>query len=208
MRLILKKFMFYVVGILILTFGIVLTIQSKFGTSPFDALLVGLDRTVGLTVGSWEIVLGLVMICFNALAQKRSPEYLALLTAFITGVGIDLWLFLLRDWVHPSSLPSQIFLFGLGMVAVGLGVATYLKANFAPIPIDRMMLVIRELTGWSLTLSRTLINIVLVILAFFFNGPIGVGTLLTLLFSGIIINFFMKYMERFGDKNKPEEMKQ
>jgi uncharacterized membrane protein YczE len=117
-------------------------------------------------------------------------------------------LFLLRDWVHPSSILSQLLLFSLGIVAVGLGIATYLKANFAPIPIDRMMLVIRELTGWSLTLSRTLINIVLVILAFVFNGPIGVGTLLTLLFSGIIINFFMKYMERFESKKKPVPMQQ
>jgi uncharacterized membrane protein YczE len=65
MRLILKKFMFYVVGILILTLGIVFTIQSKVGTSPFDALLVGLYRTVGFTVGSWEIVLGIVALTFG-----------------------------------------------------------------------------------------------------------------------------------------------
>jgi uncharacterized membrane protein YczE len=208
MRVALNKHMFYVGGILILTLGIVFTIQSKLGTSPFDALLVGLHRTVGLTVGSWEIVLGIVMIGFNALAQKQKPEYLALLTAFITGLGIDLWLILLRDVVQPSTILIQSLIFSLGLIAVCLGIATYLKANFAPIPIDRMMLVIRQLTGWSLTISRTLINIVLVILAYLFNGPIGVGTLLTLLLSGIIINFFMEYLERLESKNKPRLIEQ
>ncbi len=36
------KFIFYVIGILTFTLGISFTIQSDLGTSPFDALLVGL----------------------------------------------------------------------------------------------------------------------------------------------------------------------
>jgi len=43
---------FYVLDILILTLGISCTIQLDHGTSPFDALLVGLSINMGLTVGS------------------------------------------------------------------------------------------------------------------------------------------------------------
>lgn len=57
MRSIKVKYATYVLGILILTFGISFTIQSDLGTSPFDALLVGLSKNVGLTVGSWEIII-------------------------------------------------------------------------------------------------------------------------------------------------------
>lgn len=46
------KYIFYVLGILLLTLGISFTIQSDLGTSPFDAVLVGLSISVGLTVGS------------------------------------------------------------------------------------------------------------------------------------------------------------
>lgn len=38
------KYMYYGIGILILSLGISLTIQSGLGTSPFDALLVGLSK--------------------------------------------------------------------------------------------------------------------------------------------------------------------
>ncbi|MFD6430805.1 YitT family protein, partial [Bacillus velezensis] len=51
------KYVFYVLGIMILTFGISVTIQSDLGTSPFDALIVGLSVHAGLTVGSWEIII-------------------------------------------------------------------------------------------------------------------------------------------------------
>lgn len=90
------KYVVYIGGILLLTLGISLTIQSNLGASPFDALLVGLSLNVGLSVGSWEIILACVLICGNALLSKQKPEVLGLLTAFITGLGIDVWLFYYR----------------------------------------------------------------------------------------------------------------
>ena len=64
------RYFIFVLGLFILTFGISLTILSNLGTSPFDALLVGLANSVGLTVGSWEVILALLMIFLNALLQK------------------------------------------------------------------------------------------------------------------------------------------
>lgn len=201
MDLTLRRFTFYTLGILILTFGIALTIQSRLGTSPFDALLVGLYRSFGLTIGSWEIVVGFFMVLCNALGEKRRPEYLALLTSLITGLGIDMWMFLLADWVQPETIIGQSVCLAIGLIAGGLGIAINLQANFAPNPMDRSMQVVRNLTGLNIAISRALISIVLVLLAFMFNGPIGVGTILAALFTGVFIKFFMPYVEQFDKKH-------
>ncbi len=193
------KYVFYVVGILILTLGISLTIQSKLGTSPFDALLVGLSKNVGLTVGSWEIILALLLIGSNSLLARKRPEILGLVTALITGIGIDMWLFLLHDIVSPDLWFSQAVCFTTGLVVVGLGTATYLHTNFAPIPVDRLTLIIKELTRKTVFFSRTLIYILFLMLAFIFNGPIGVGTLLTVCLGGYILHFFMPITGRILD---------
>jgi len=193
------KYVFYVVGILILTLGISLTIQSKLGTSPFDALLVGLSKNVGLTVGSWEIILALLLIGSNSLLARQRPEILGLVTALITGIGIDMWLFLLHDIVSPDLWFSQAVCFTTGLVVVGLGTATYLHTNFAPIPVDRLTLIIKELTRKTVFFSRTLIYILFLMLAIIFNGPIGVGTLLTICLGGYILHFFMPITGRILD---------
>ena len=193
------KYVFYVVGILILTLGISLTIQSKLGTSPFDALLVGLSKNVGLTVGSWEIILALLLIGSNSLLARKRPEILGLVTALITGIGIDMWLFLLHDIVSPDLWFSQAVCFTIGLVVVGLGTATYLHTNFAPIPVDRLTLIIKELTRKTVFFSRTLIYILFLMLAIIFNGPIGVGTLLTVCLGGYILHFFMPITGRILD---------
>lgn len=197
-----RRFIFYASGIIIMTFGIALTIRSLMGTSPFDALLVGLFQTFGLTIGRWEIVVGLALVLFNAIAQRRRLEYLALLTSLLTGMGIDLWLFLLGDSISPATLFTQAACLILGVGIVGLGVAVNLQSDFAPNPMDRTMLVINELTGFNVAISRALISLVLVILAFLFNGPIGIGTVFSALFTGVFIKFFLPWAARLNkDKN-------
>lgn len=193
-------YFFYVLGNLILTFGIFLTIQSDLGTSPFDALLVGLSKQVGLTVGSWEILIAFLMIVCNSLLTRQRPEFLGLLTAFITGLGIDLWLFLLQDLIQPEQMVSKLACLTIGLIVIGLGTAIYLHANFAPIPVDRLMLIIRDLTGLNILFSKTFIYVFFLVMAMIFNGPIGIGTLLTVCLGGTILHYFMSLINKMLNK--------
>ncbi|WP_077624898.1 YczE/YyaS/YitT family protein [Sediminibacillus massiliensis] len=202
MKLMKEEFPFYIAGILIFTLGIMLAIESRLGTSPFDALLVGLYRTFGLTIGSWEIVVGLTMVIGNALAQKKQPEYLAIVTSLLTGASIDMWIFSIGGVIEAETLLEQSIFYLIGLILTGIGVATYLQSRIAPNPMDRSMLLITEFTGWSVTYSRAIISIILVILAFIFSGPIGIGTLINALFSGILISFFLPYVKKAKEKTK------
>lgn len=193
LRLVKKGVHFYIAGLIILSLGISLAIQSMLGTSPYDALLVGLYRTFGLTIGSWEIVVGFAMVIGNALAERKRPEYFALITSFVTGIGIDSWLFFLRIWVVPDAWLGQWICLLLSVFLTGLGIAIYLQSEIAPNPMDRSMLIVAKFTGWNMTFSRLAISVVLVITAFFFDGAIGIGTLLNALFVGLIINLLLPY---------------
>ncbi|MGG0178913.1 YczE/YyaS/YitT family protein [Gottfriedia acidiceleris] len=199
-RLIKAKYVFYVLGILILTLGISINIQSNLGTSPFDALLVGLSNNVGLTVGSWEIIIALLLICINSFIKRQRPEFLGLVTAFITGIGIDMWLYLLHNLVTPEIWYSKIACYSIGLVISGLGTATYLHTNFAPIPVDRLTLILQELTRTNIFFSKTVIYLIFLIAALISNGPIGIGTILTVCFGGLILNYFMPLTKKYLDR--------
>lgn len=205
LRLLQAGFHYYLAGLIVLTLGITLTIQSALGASPFDALLVGLYRTFGLTIGSWEIVVGAAMVFCNVIAEKKRPEYYALISAFITGLGIDAWLFLLRDWIAPGTWIGQWICTGAGIVLIGLGIAIYLQSQFAPNPMDRSMLILSKLTGLSVTYTRAIISFILVIIALLFDGAIGLGTLVNALFTGVFISFFSPYIKALT--NRPELLK-
>ncbi|MEQ5999495.1 YitT family protein [Bacillus amyloliquefaciens] len=193
------KYVFYVLGIMILTFGVSVTIQSDLGTSPFDALIVGLSVHAGLTVGSWEIIIAFLLICCNSMLKRKRPEFSGMITAFITGIGIDMWLFFLHRVITPELWYGKAGCFAIGLVVIGIGTATYLHTNFAPIPVDRLTLIVRDLTGRSIFFSRTVIHFIFFILAVMLKGPVGIGTLLTVCLGGIILHFFMPITGRWID---------
>ena len=192
---------FYFIGLITLTLGIALAVQSQLGTSPFDALLVGLFRTFGLSIGSWEVVVGFSMIIGNALLERKRPEYFALITSVVTGIGIDTWLFIIGDIITPQTWMTQSLCIIFSLFFTGLGIAIYLQSLVAPNPMDRSMIIVANLTGWGMTASRALISVVLVIIAFFFDGAIGIGTLANALLAGMIIQYFLPPFEKMREKS-------
>lgn len=186
-----NRFIIFVIGILILALGVAFTILSNSGTSPFDATLVGLSKKVGLSVGSWEIIISFIIIFCNSFLQRKRPEFLGLLTAFFTGFGIDLWLFLLSPIIKPESFLSEIFWLALGIIGIGLGTAIYLHTKITPSPLDHLMLVIRERFELSILYARTLVYAIFLGIALIAGGPIGIGTIITVILGGPILNFFM-----------------
>ncbi|MCY9233174.1 YitT family protein [Bacillus spizizenii] len=190
------KYIYYGLGILILSLGISLTIQSGLGTSPFDALLVGLSEEVGLTVGSWEVLISVILLICNSILTRKKPMLLGLITAFITGIGIDLWLFIVKSTIYLNTWFSKLTCFGIGLMLIGLGTAIYLQMKFASTPIDHLTLIIRDLSKRTILFSRTLAYALFLVLAIICKGPIGIGTLLTVCLGGMILHFFMPFVER------------
>ena len=204
MRIINKKFIirsnFYFVGILILTIGIALTIVAGLGTSPYDALLVGLYNSYGLTIGSWEYILGFILVIVNAAIQRKRPNLLAMVTAIITGLGIDLWIFFLNYYWKISMFGCKVVVFLFGTLFIGLGVAMYLQAEFAPSPVDSSMLVIQNVLGIRLALAKNILMLIFLSFAFIFDGPINLGTLVMILCIAPLIEMFFPLMEKLKNK--------
>ncbi|MEW9494365.1 YitT family protein [Bacillus altitudinis] len=191
-----KKYVYYGLGVLVLSLGISLTIQSGLGASPFDALLVGLSKEFGLTVGSWEVLISIIILICNSILVRKKPVFLGLITAFVTGIGIDLWLLLIKYVIYTSTWFSKLTCFGAGLIFIGLGTAVYLQTKFASTPIDHLTLILRDISKRTIAFSRTILYAFFFILAFICKGPIGVGTILTICFGGIILHFFMPIVNR------------
>lgn len=183
------KWILYLVGISILTLGIVLMIKSNLGTSPLDALLVALTYKVGLSIGAWEVLISLVIVGINAIITMRKPQILGLMTALITGTFIDVSMLILKELNIPQTFGIQFIHFSIGLIITSFGTAIYLRTNFAPIPLDNLMLIITDKMKKSIQFSKSLIYILVLLLAFLMNGPIGLGTILTACLGGITLNY-------------------
>ena len=67
-----KRWLFFIGGMVILSLGVALTIKGRlYGLGPWDVFHYGLWDTFGLTIGSWSIIVGAVIVLFTAVALKE-----------------------------------------------------------------------------------------------------------------------------------------
>lgn len=186
----------YIIGLIILSLGVSLIIKANLGAGAWDALNVGLSETVAFTVGTWVIIIGIILIFTNAFLLQMKPDFYALITIVIVGGLIDFWLILIFSGWTLASLTLQVIVFISGLLILSFGIAVYLQAKFAPVPIDNLMIAIQKRTGFSLMVSKTIGELTAMVLAFIFGGPVGLGTIVVTFSIGPLIQMFFPKVEK------------
>ncbi|ELK48901.1 membrane protein [Bacillus sp. SB49] len=190
MRNFVIKAFFYLLGLTIMSLGIAMTIEADLGAGAWDAINVGLVEIIGLTVGTWVIIIGAILIVVNALIAKEKPDILAVITILVLGRFIDFWLLHAFEGLDLTTLWSRIGLSLGGIVILGIGVSLYLQPQFSLNPIDNLMISLRKRFGFSITISKTMTEGFALVVALLVGGPVGIGTILILVFIGPMIQFF------------------
>lgn len=186
MKVIYWRWLFFIAGLIILAFGISLTIKGQLlGIGPWDVLHVGLYLNLGLTIGSWSIISGLVIVMGTAIGTKSFPKIGTWLNMILIGLFIDFFNWLLPDL---ASYLGQTIFFVAGVLIIGLGVGIYVAPNMGAGPRDSVMILIVEKTGWTVKRVRTGIEIVVAIVGWMLGGPIGFGTVLIAVTLGQIVH--------------------
>jgi uncharacterized protein len=190
------RFLFFIIGLLIMTFGVCLTIKADLGAGAWDALNVALSEEIGLSIGKWVMIDGAILILVNAILVKRKPELLSLITVIFIGSLIDFWMFIIFEtWVFEGFFIKLAALLA-GIIIIGFGVAAYLQAKFPSSPIDNFMLAIKERFGFNLIVSKTLAELIPLIPAIILGGPVWVGTIIITLSIGPAIQLFFPSLEK------------
>jgi len=184
-----RRVLFFIAGIFILTLGVSLTIKTGLGAGAWDALSVGESKTFGLSVGKWVIINGIILLFVNAFLQKKRPQWLAIITFTLIGQCIDFWLYVIFEDISFSSYFIRICTLIIGMLLLALGVATYLQPKFPTNPIDNLMISLHKRFGISLGVAKTIGEVFAFVLAFLLHGSIGMGTVIITLFIGPIIQW-------------------
>ncbi|MEK4699730.1 YitT family protein [Solibacillus sp. FSL R7-0668] len=185
---------FFITGIIILSLGVALTIKAQvLGVGSWDVLHIGLQKNFGLTVGTWSIILGLIILAIDALLTKRLPKIGTYLDMFLTGIFIDIFLYMLPDLHH---LFEQTLAFIVGIVLLGFGCGMYMVANLGIGPRDTLMLLLVHRLGWTVNRARTTIEVTVAIIGFLLGGPIGVGTVFMALGLGPVVQWALRLNEK------------
>jgi uncharacterized membrane protein YczE len=175
------------IGLALYGLGIALQVASRLGNDPWDTLHQGLARRTGLSIGTWIIIAGaLVMLLWIPLRQR--PGLGTISNVILVGVFTDLFLWLLPD---PHGLPLRAgYLVGAILVG-GFATGCYIGAGLGPGPRDGLMTGLVRRTGGSVRLVRTGIEVAVVVTGWLLGGTLGVGTVVYALAIGPLVQLLL-----------------
>ncbi len=178
----------FTVGLLVMSFGIALMIRAEAGSAPWDVFHIGLYQQFGLTIGTWSIIVGLVIIGSTSLMDRAWPKPGAFLNMLLVGVFIDfyLWLPILKT---PDQFIGKLGMLISGILIMGYGIGLYIAADRGAGPRDSLMLVLTERTGWKVQHIRLSMEMVVLSLGWLLDGPVNIGTLLFCVTIGPIVGY-------------------
>ena len=162
--------------------SLALLVRSELGTAPWDVLHQGLSRTLGLSIGTWVLLVGaLVLLLWVPLRQR--PGVGTLSNVLLVGLALDATLRLLPA---GGGLPVRAGLLITGVVLNAVASALYIGARLGPGPRDGLMTGLAA-RGLPVRRVRTAIEVVVLLAGVALGGTAGVGTVLYALAVGPLV---------------------
>jgi hypothetical protein len=175
-------------GLACIGIGVAFTKQANLGLGPWDVLNDGLAQLTGIELGTASIIVGaLVLLLWIPIREK--PGVGTVTNIVLIGVFMNMALVVVRS---ASGVLLQSAWLIVGLLLIGLGSVLYLGSRLGAGPRDGLMLGLSRKTGWSLHLSRTALEVSVLVAGWFLGGAVGVGTVLIALTIGPVIQFMSR----------------
>ncbi|CDQ40867.1 permease [Virgibacillus kapii] len=187
------RWLVFFLGLMLFSLGISISIQVQYlGIHPWDVLNVALYEKFGLSIGSWAILISILLIIISWFLDKRYIKLGTFLNAVLIGAFVDIYLFL--DFL-PKATHSWIdyLIIIIGIVIMGLGGGIYNAAGVGSGPRDGFMLSISDKTSTSVGKVRIITESIVLVIGFMLGGPVF---LFTFLFTFIQSPIFQYTYER------------
>ncbi len=202
-----ERWVWLAVGIFINAFGIALITKAAMGTSPISSIPYVLSLEFPVSFGITTFVLNMVYIVLQAVLLRRDfkPfQWLQIVVNVVFSASIDVGMAALA-WFQPSFLPEEIAALLLGIVLLGVGVSIEVAPNVLVVPGEGAVRAISLVThkrfgSCKVAFDSTLVAIAVVLSFAFFGGlnGLGLGTIVSALLVGNVVNFSNRHIPLTG----------
>lgn len=202
-----ERWAWFVVGVFINSFGIALITKAALGTSPISSVAYVLSLEFTPTLGMFTFIVNMLFIVIQPVLLQKDFEafqWLQIAVNVAFSAFIDVGMALLQ-WFEPTTAVEQGAALLLGCAVLGFGVSIEVAPGVLLVPGEGAVRAISTVThkrfgsckiAFDSTLAATA-----VVLSFVFFGTlngIGLGTLISALLVGTVVNFCNRHIPLTG----------
>jgi uncharacterized membrane protein YczE len=178
-------------GLILYGFSASLLVLSGLGLSPWDVLHQGLAKHTNLAIGTWSILVGLVVLLLWIPLRER-PGIGTVSNVIFIGGTMDV---VLANLSAPHDLTVRIVCLVAGVFLNGVATGAYIGAGLGPGPRDGLMTGLAR-RGHSIRVVRTSLEVSVVVVGWLLGGTVGVGTVAYAVCIGPLAHVFVPFFTR------------
>ena len=191
----------YLLGLLILAFGIALAVNSNLGVSPISSLPFVVSQITKVSLGTCTTLIYTLYILLQMVVSRKFRPALLLQLVFSTifGYFLDGAKYVLGDFRLPTYF-GQLAMLAASIVMIGFSLVLYIDVKLAPMPAEGLVGCISERISRPFSQMKTAVDCtsvaVATVLSFVFLGKLaGIreGTVLTALLVGKTMGLLRKF---------------
>ena len=188
----------FVVGLLIMAFGVAFSIISTLGTTPISSISYSLALITDLSVGLTTFLFNAALIFIQLLvlrSQFKPRRLLQFINCILFGYFTDLALYAVSFIPYENSWFICIIFMIISILLIAFGIFIYMPANIAPLPGEGCVEAISIVSGWrfstvKIAFDASMVIISLVLCGLFYSnvfGAVYIGTFISAFFVGFTL---------------------
>ncbi|GAA1894424.1 membrane protein [Streptomyces sodiiphilus] len=175
-------------GLVLYGVSLAAMVRAGLGLAPWDVLHEGLAERTGLSMGTMVIAVGAGVLALWVPLRER-PGLGTVSNVIVVGLAVDAALAVLPA---PDGLMARVLLLAGAVVLNSVATGLYIGARFGPGPRDGLMTGLHRVTGRSVRLVRTGIEVTVLAAGFLLGGTVGAGTVLYAVAIGPLAQTFLR----------------
>ncbi|HRW19153.1 MAG TPA: hypothetical protein P5181_09940 [Dermatophilaceae bacterium] len=175
------------VGLVLFGVSMAGMVRADLGLEPWGVLHWGLIQHIPLPYGVMSILVAFVVLLLW-IPLRQPPGLGTVLNAIVIGLAIDVTLAVTS---RPDELWVRVVVLIASVIGNGIAGAMYIGSQLGPGPRDGLMTGLSRVTGRSIRLVRTALEVAVVALGWALGGVVGLGTIAYALGIGPVVQAFL-----------------
>ncbi|MBM6869025.1 YitT family protein [Pseudoflavonifractor phocaeensis] len=202
MKSMVQRYFWFFIGVAINSFGVAFITQAALGTSPISSVPYVLSLKFTPTLGQFTFVFNLLFILIQfLLLRKRFPpiQFLQIVVNLFFSACLDVSMDLLA-FLQPEHFLARLVCLLIGCAVLALGISIEVAPNVLMVPGEGIVKALAVVTGKRFGSIKVLFDVTLILIAvilslLFFHrlNGLGLGTIVSALIVGQIVNFINRH---------------
>lgn len=204
-RIIIKELIQVLFGLTVFSYGVHLIIAADIGVAPWDCLAQGIAKHTPINYGI-AMTLVSILVLAGDLLLREPIGYGMIIDGLLTGNIIQFFNdhcsisnTLVRGILQLkgfSAIAVSCIMIVAGMIVMSFGQYFYMRAGETCGPRDTLTVGLgKRFPGVSIGLVQNTILLIVLLLGWALGGSVGIGTIVNVLFVGLIMNAVFKLMK-------------